>query len=196
MSFDDSYHDVILNPEMEGGFVLTNDPYDSGKMTYAGISMASFPNWDGWKIVLSALSKGTLNAPETRSVLEPLVKSFYRKNFWDCWNADDLPDAVASELFEQAVNMGTPRTCRHLQQTLNAINAVTDSGYRYGPDVVVDGKFGPKTLERLKQAMRDGREAAVRNGLNGLQASRYIELALKNAAKRRYAGGWLAKRAN
>ena len=55
-------------------------------------------------------------------MLLKLVQGFYKKEFWDCWKCGDLPDALAHELFEQSINLGHPRTCRHLQQVLNALN--------------------------------------------------------------------------
>lgn len=195
MTFDAAFAHVVLNPEMEGGLVLEDDPHDPGRMTYAGISSASWPNWEGWPVIRKARDEGILYAPATGNLLEPLVRAFYRKEFWDVWHGDELSDEVAEELFEQSVNLGVPRTARHLQQVLNVLNAREEMKYRFGPDLTVDGKFGPKTLARLKQVVASGRGRAVRNGVNCLQGARYVELALKNLNSRRYASGWLAKRA-
>ena len=54
--------------------------------------------------------------------------------------------------------------------------------------------------DRVAEAMQIsktklGTLSAIRNGLNALQGARYVELCLKNRSRRRFAGGWLAKRA-
>ena len=181
MAFEEAFASVVMADGMEGGLKLTNDPADPGKLTFAGISVVS---WPGWAVIESARKQGTLQSESVQGVLLKLVRGFYQKEFWDYWNGSDLPDALALELFEQSVNLGHPRTCRHLQQVLNALNAE-----------VSPGVFGPKTLSRMHKAVAGGRGTALRNGLNALQGARYVELCLKNRARRRFAGGWLAKRA-
>ena len=196
MSFDASFENIVMDPGMEGGLKLTDDPADPGKLTFAGISSASWPGWPGWVVIESARRQGTLTNGDVQDILLKLARSFYRKEFWDCWGCSELRDALALELFEQSVNLGRPRTCRHLQQVLNALNAEVAPGvFRYGTDLGIDGVFGKLTRGRLHKAVADGRASAIRNGLNALQGARYVELCLKNRARRRFAGGWLAKRA-
>ena len=194
MSFEEAFEAVVMAAGMEGGLKLTADPADPGGLTFSGISIKSWPEWPGWSIIEKARRDGTLNA--TLPTLLPLVRAFYRKTFWDCWQCDDLPDALALELFEQSINLGHPRTCRHLQQVLNALNAEVSSGVcRFGADIAVDGVFGRMTLGRMHKAVADCRGTALRNGINALQGARYVELCLKNRSRRRFASGWLAKRA-
>ena len=38
MSFDASFETIVMDPGMEGGLKLTDDPADPGKLTFAGIS--------------------------------------------------------------------------------------------------------------------------------------------------------------
>lgn len=45
MSFDASFETIVMDPGMEGGLKLTDDPADPGKLTFAGISSASWPGW-------------------------------------------------------------------------------------------------------------------------------------------------------
>ena len=162
MSFDASFETIVMDPGMEGGLKLTDDPADPGRLTFAGISSASWPGWPGWAVIESARKQGTLKSEGVQNILLKLVQGFYKKEFWDCWKCGDLPDALAHELFEQSVNLGHPRTCRHLQQVLNALNAEVAPGvFRYGADLGVDGAFGPKTLSRLHKAVADGRGTAT-----------------------------------
>ena len=85
MSFDASFETIVMDPGMEGGLKLTDDPADPGKLTFAGISSASWPGWPGWAVIESARKQGTLKSEGVRSVLLKLVQGFYKKEFWDCW---------------------------------------------------------------------------------------------------------------
>ena len=53
MSFDASFETIVMDPGMEGGLKLTDDPADPGKLTFAGISSASWPGWPGWAVIES-----------------------------------------------------------------------------------------------------------------------------------------------
>ena len=62
MSFDASFETIVMDPGMEGGLKLTDDPADPGKLTFAGISSASWPGWSGWAVIESARKQGTLKS--------------------------------------------------------------------------------------------------------------------------------------
>ena len=91
MSFDASFETIVMDPGMEGGLKLTDDPADPGKLTFAGISSASWPGWPGWAVIESARKQGTLKSEGVRSVLLKLVQGFYKKEFWDCWKCGTCP---------------------------------------------------------------------------------------------------------
>ena len=91
MSFDASFETIVMDPGMEGGLKLTDDPADPGKLTFAGISSASWPGWSGWAVIESARKQGTLKSEGVRSVLLKLVQGFYKKEFWDCWKCGGRP---------------------------------------------------------------------------------------------------------
>lgn len=171
--------------------LYSDDPDDSGGETVRGIARAFWPRWSGWSIVDAAKREpgfpGNLKA---KPALTAAVQAFYRENFWDRFSLDELDQALAFELFEQAVNLGEGRMVKHLQQVLNALNHQNT----FGVDLVEDGAFGPKTLQRLRLAVGDGRSRALQYGVNGLQCAHYIGLGLSNPGKRKYTGGWLARR--
>lgn len=80
------------------------------KGTKYGISAASYPLWDIKNLTLDQ------------------AKFIYRKDFWDPLNADKLPDGVAFQLFDFAVNSGIQTALRYFQRALG----VADDGI-WGP---------------------------------------------------------------
>ena len=104
----------------EGGYVY--DPADRGGETYRGVTRRNWPRWQGWQGVDSAKRRlgleNTLGAnrivrraidsvlaPDT--VLQRLVREFYRTNYWDplCLAAEPTKRLAAS-IFDEAVNSG------------------------------------------------------------------------------------------
>lgn len=105
MRFDNAFDRLIGH---EGGYV--NNPKDPGGETNWGISKRSYPNLDIKK----------LTREDARKI--------YRRDFWDRIKADKLPDGVAFQVFDFAVNSGIETAIRYLQRTVN----VADDGY-WGP---------------------------------------------------------------
>lgn len=171
--------------------VYDNDPDDAGGETCFGIARVFHPGWEGWPLVDAARGK-----PGFPGILEhdPGVlaarAAFYKAENWDRFACDEWDQGLAGEIFEQAVNLGNGRVTEHLQRVCNALN---HKG-RYGADLVVDGAFGSNTLAALRKVVADKRSRAVQYGINGLQCAHYVQLAEKNAVKRKWTGGWLANR--
>jgi lysozyme family protein len=171
--------------------LYSNDPNDPGGETVCGISRVYWPHWDGWGIV-DTLKKDQGFPGNLKSAPSFIaqVHVFYREHFWDRFCLDDVDQALAYEVFEQAVNLGVGRMTRHLQRTLNALNHQN----KFGEDLLVDGAFGPRSLQRMRQIVTDGRSRALQYGVNGLQCAYYVGLGLSNLSLRRYTSGWLAQR--
>ena len=170
--------------------LYSNDSNDPGGETVCGISRVFWPHWKGWAIV-DAIRKGQ-NFPgnlKTSTSLADEVHAFYKEHFWDRFCLSEFDQPLANELFEQAVNLGEGRMVRHLQRTANALN----HQFKFGDDLFVDGAFGPRSLQRLRQIVKDGRSRALQYGVNGLQCAYYVELGLSNS-RRMYTSGWLAQR--
>ncbi len=109
----------------EGGYV--DHPADSGGATHRGITLASLADWRGHEVSkadLRALSRG-----ETERI--------YRARYWDALSGDDLPAGLDLALFDLAVNAGSARAIRLLQQHLA---------------LVEDGRLGPLTWQALRRA--------------------------------------------
>ena len=127
--YDKGYPLVVLDE----GKTLSNDPSDSGGLTYAGIASASFPDWEGFAIIRERGLKAGESLPE----LEPMVKAFYKTNFWDAVRGDEIINQEeANTIFDRAVNVGIKPSVRMSQEvagvpqtgemdtsTLNSINA-------------------------------------------------------------------------
>lgn len=105
MTFDTAFHRLI---GAEGGY--SNDPNDPGGETNWGISKRSYPHIN------------------IRDLTREQAKEIYRTDFWLRINADALPDGVAFQLFDFAVNSGIETAVRYFQRALG----VADDGH-WGP---------------------------------------------------------------
>jgi lysozyme family protein len=108
----------------EGGFV--DHPRDPGGMTNLGVTRK---NWEAY------LSRDVTEA-EMRALTPEIVKPFYKKNYWDKIKGDDLPSGVDYAAYDLAVNSGTGRAAKYLQQIAG---------------VTADGVIGPKSLEAIQK---------------------------------------------
>lgn len=105
MSFELCF-DRLIKTEAE----YVNNPDDPGGETKWGISKRSYPH----------LNIASLTRDDARQI--------YLGDFWNRVNADRLPDSVAYQLFDFAVNSGIETAVRYLQRALR----VADDGY-WGP---------------------------------------------------------------
>ena len=112
----------------EGGYV--NHPSDPGGRTNLGVTQRVWEEWTG---------KPATEA-DMRGLTIEMVTPLYKKRFWDAIRGDDLPSGVDLCVFDCAVNAGTGRAARFLQQTVG---------------VVADGAIGPKTLEAVTKMSAD-----------------------------------------
>jgi lysozyme family protein len=103
--FDEAFDRVIGH---EAGYV--NNPQDPGGETNWGISKRSYPHLN-----IKKLTRGE-------------SKEIYRVDFWQRVNADKLPDGVAFQLFDFAVNSSIETAVRYLQRAVG----VADDGH-WGP---------------------------------------------------------------
>lgn len=164
---------------VEGGYV--NDPADLGGETLCGIARRYWPKWSGWSIVDDNKKAGLPPTQNTQAV----VFAFYELHFWDVFAGDDLPQVLADELFDQAINLGARRAVEHLQTALNLLNR----NGRDWADILVDGDMGPTTKLMLRKAKVD----EVIFLLNALQSRYYINRALESPTQERFLRGWLSR---
>jgi lysozyme family protein len=105
---------------LEGG--LVDNPADPGGRTNLGIT----------QLTLDAVRSKYPGLPAKVDELTPdTVAPVYKGEYWDAVRGDELPQALASCVFKQAVNQGVPRAVIELQQSL---------------ELIVDGNLGPVTV--------------------------------------------------
>lgn len=179
-NFDKAYNKLL---SFEGGYV--NDKDDKGGETYKGIARNYNPDWNGW-IIIDALKKNS-NFPNNLYMnleLDKRVKEFYKQNYWDIFDGDNLNYNVAEEVFDIAVNCGLKRATTFIQMTCNLLNR---NGKLY-KNILVDGVFGPITKQILNTCILINGDKIVFNVLNILQGSYYIELMMSNEKNEKYIG--------
>jgi lysozyme family protein len=174
--------DQLVGPLIarEGGY--SNDPNDRGGETNFGIT-ASVARENGYAGPMVSMTRDQAIA-------------IYRTKYWSkpgLYLIAPISPAVAEELFDTGVNMGTGTAAKFFQRALNALNR------RAGdyPDIVVDGGIGPATGRAFAAYKeRNGAKAdpIMLKALNCLQGAFYIELAEGRGANETFLNGWLANR--
>lgn len=114
MSFDAAFRRTLAH---EG--VVSHHPSDPGGLTKWGISQRAYPGVDIEALTLAQ------------------ARDIYRRDYWDALRLSDLPDRIAAEVFDAAVNSGRRPAVMWLQRALS-VNA--------------DGVIGPATISAAKQA--------------------------------------------
>lgn len=165
----------------EGGYV--NDPTDRGGATKYGITEA-VARQNGYRGAMKDLPLDT-------------AKSIYRKTYWTNPRFDQvnrINATIAEELLDTGVNCGVGFAKPTLQRALNLLNNQAKEGW---PDLVIDGIYGPATLNALstflKKRGKDG-EKVLYSVLNIMQGNRYIEIAERNPSQEKYFFGWVLNR--
>lgn len=156
-----------------------NDPEDPGGETNWGIT---------WQVARAAGYTGSMADMKYETALE-----IYRGRYWDALRADEIPDqAIATELFDTAVNCGVSVVSLFLQQALNVFN-VRATKY---PDIPEDGRVGPVTVGTLRRALAVASyyPVCLLRAVDNLQGVRYIELAKKKPKLERFLPGWYRNR--
>lgn len=165
----------------EGGYV--NNPVDRGGATKFGITEA-VARVSGFKGHMQDLPLS-------------VAKEIYRKQYWISPRFDQvnlISNAVAEVLLDTGVNCGTGFAKPLLQRALNLLNNQDKGGW---PDLVIDGIYGPVTLNVLKTFMakrgEKGEKVLIRV-LNIIQGQRYIEICERNPTQEQFFYGWINNR--
>jgi lysozyme family protein len=155
--FEDAIDHILGN---EGGYV--NDPADPGGETNFGICRRQYPNLD-----IAHLTRAEACA-------------IYERDYWFCDGIHN--QAVATKVFDMAVNMGRNTAVRLLQRALLGLG---------NTGLTIDGIFGPATLALTNASPAEPLLAALRHQA----ADRYRALADKNPKLLKFLHGWLARAA-
>lgn len=172
--------------EFEGEYGIL--AHDSGGETYKGIARNYFPDWEGWPII-DSYKKHTDFPASMRDdqSLQNAVLDLYKKKFWDKLRLDDVNNqAIATELFDTAVNAGVGTSATFLQRAINVSNR---NGKNYA-DIQVDGQVGPTTIDRLNNH-KD--QALILKLLNILQGAKYVAICENNPTQENFLYGWMKR---
>lgn len=161
MSYSQKFLDAVtIVLKDEGGYVW--DKNDAGGETNFGISKRSYPNVD-----IKGLTKDGAIA-------------IYYTDFWCKGPYETLADsALASKVFNTAVNAGQSRAIKLLQQAANA----------QGAKLVVDGLAGPKTIAAIN-AMHG---PSVLQSYREAQAAFYLAIIARDPSQAKFKNGWIKR---
>ena len=98
----------------EAGYA--NVAHDNGGETYAGISRKFWPKWEGWSIVdqHKPIKQGAFIKDAN---LERMVRSFYKKQFWEPIQGDLIVfQNHANTLYDFGVNSGVSMSVKNIQK--------------------------------------------------------------------------------
>ena len=152
-TFDEIIEQVL---EHEGGYV--DDPTDSGGETKYGISKRAYPNED------------------IKGLTVERAKELYKRDYWDRFKVDNLPDRIRHIYFDMCVNMGGGRATKILQEACNSKNS-----YK----IDVDGGIGKDTI-KASANLEDFRLRAYR-------VMFYAELVMKKPNQEKFWVGWFRR---
>jgi lysozyme family protein len=105
----------------EGGFI--DHPQDPGGATNFGIT--------------ERVARANGYRGHMRNLPRETAVAIYRKGYWDAVNGDQLPAAVAFQVFDAAVNHGVGNASRWIQRAAG---------------VADDGKLGPVSMAAIAKA--------------------------------------------
>lgn len=165
-----------------------NDPVDRGGETYRGISRKHWPAWEGWSAIDSAKQQGA-SIDGLLHQLDTAVQGFYEIEFWNRLHGSEMPQALAEELFDSAVNVGVSAVSAWLQASLNVLNR----GATLYPDLRTDGRIGEKTMAALRAYLAQDSPGHLILLLNIAQGHHYFDLCLRRPDQERFIRGWLKR---
>ena len=131
-----------------------NDPDDTGGETKFGVAKNANPTVDIAKLTYAQ------------------AKVIYKRNYWDKCKCSELPERLATHLFDAAVNHGTTTAIKMLQRAVNV------------PD---DGLIGPKTIAAI-QALP---EKQVVYFLIQHRRNFYLKIVERNPSQMKFLKGWM-----
>lgn len=160
--FDAAFEQVI---GYEGGYVF--DPDDAGGETNWGIAKRWYPHLN-----IKLLTKED-------------AKQIYWKEYWNrLLLAQIQDDDIATEIFEQAINMGRSVAAANAQHATNLCDS--EAG------LLIDGFIGPKTITAINR-IGQRRKAVWLKCMNGLQFVKYLEIVDSNPKQSKFFVGWLKR---
>ncbi|KKL55095.1 hypothetical protein LCGC14_2258840 [marine sediment metagenome] len=159
-SFDKAIPTILKH---EGGYV--NDPKDPGGETNFGISKRQYPHLD------------------IKALTEDGVVIIYHRDYWLPIYDALYNQALATKVFDLAVNMGHKAAHRLLQKSLRKFKSDLEERIK------IDGILGPKTL----QATNIVAQTLLLRELRIQAAVYYVNLIVRKPGLVRFAYNWMRR---
>jgi len=144
----------------EGGYV--NDPLDSGGMTNLGVTKRVWEEFVGHPV----------SEADMRVLTPEIIAPMYKMKYWNSSYCEVLPKGLDYVVFDFAVNAGTGRSVKTLQQAIGC---------------VADGVIGPKTME----AINDAEPKDLIAKFSDARADFYQGIVTRKPDQARFIKGWL-----
>ena len=144
----------------EGGYV--NDPLDSGGRTNLGVTQRVWEEFVGHPV----------SEADMRALNPQKVAPMYKIKYWNPSYCAVLPKGLDYVVFDFAVNAGTGRSVKTLQQAIGC---------------VADGVIGPKTME----AINDAEPKDLITKFSDARADFYQGIVARKPDQARFIKGWL-----
>jgi len=158
----------------EGEYV--NDPDDSGKETYRGISRVNHGDWKSWSVIDQYKNKPNFPFSLANNTdLEKQVELFYLYEFWLPLKGDLIANQVtADSIFDFSVNAGIKTSVQMVQSIVGT---------------KVDGIIGEKTLQKLNSLDFGYFQPAF----TVTKITHYISIIKKRPTNKKYLYGWIIR---
>lgn len=158
----------------EGKYV--NDSDDPGGETYIGVARKIHSKWNGWTIIdMLKRQSGFPSNLDKDAELQQEVVDFYRINFWDRINGDQIENQfVAESILDFSVNAGMG-TSSSLAQIVVGVKC--------------DGVIGKDSIAAINSFDVDHFLAAF----TVAKIARYVNIVKKRPTSRKYFYGWVLR---
>jgi lysozyme family protein len=182
---------------IEGGYA--NDPVDRGGETKYGISLRFLVSegqidLDGDGLIDFDLDMdGDIDGADIRALTKGDAIFLYHRCFWTRLDAESFPRPLGEAMFDQGVNGGLHAARKLLQHAINIcyIQNPPNGLARLKPD----GAIGPATRAALDSVLQYPGLGmpALMSAYRDAAADRYLAIAKRLPAQRRFLKGWLAR---
>ena len=192
--FKNRYYIKLL--EFEGSY--SNDPHDLGSETVYGITRKYDFDHKIWYMIdelkqileqksIYNVDNLKIKIEESNKIQEVVYNTYEQK--WKKYKLNEFPFELSSQLFDIIINCGEYNAIKMLQYSLNAFNY----RYQFGEDLDIDGQFGEKTINFLKEAINNGYINNIIESLVSLRIHHYIRISNLNKTQRKFINGWIKR---
>jgi lysozyme family protein len=144
----------------EGG--VSNDPLDRGGFTNLGVTQRVWEEFVGHPV----------SEADMRALTPEKVGKLYKQKYWNAAYCEVLPKGLDYVVFDFAVNAGTGRSVKTLQQAIG---------------VLADGVIGPRTMAAINGA--NPKELIAK--FSDARADFYQGIVARKPDQARFIRGWL-----